>query len=1749
MKRFFPLLILLAVLANTFPAAWADSDTGAPGITVEEEVSTVLPTATPEIKTAATTAPASAYDDPSFLNGYARVCRDGANVEGDAPTTLSEGAIVYAYDRDLNDRLAVAFNSRNGVVLGWMQSTDVCPLSEAETNALLDIQRACAINFFDAERTIPLVNVDAGNVERTVEPTASAEPEITVVATASAEPEITATPTASIEPEVTAALTVTVEPEITVAPTASIAPEITVAPTVTITPEITAAPTVSVGPEITVAPTVTITPEITVAPTVSVGPEITVAPTVSVEPALYASTASSLNAPLSANASAPIALNSADAKKMGVGGFMQLRPESLNNPAWASWNETVATVNESGVVTAVGAGSAYIVAQEGEGESAKSESWLIEVIAAPVKLACPSVLYIGYGETRKLDVDTDCPYEWLSYATSKSKYVRVDQNGNLYGARRGNAYVTVKSYNGLSATVRVYVVKAPSKVYISLPYSKMGVGESMQLGYSLPSGTASRITWEVSDETLATIDANGKITALKEGTVYVRGVAFNGKFAYASIQIKPAPSAVSISESIVLGVGQNLPLNATVNAESVCHSFTYESLNPEIATVNANGQLTGISEGACEIEVSAYNGATGRCAVTVKNAPTRIEVPANVLYIGYGESATIQAATDNEIAGFTYSTSKSKYVRVDQNGNIYGARRGNAYITIKTYNGLSATIHVYVVKAPKKVYISVPCGSMGVGESMQLGYSLPSGTASKIRWEVSDETLANIDANGKLTALQEGTVYVRCITYNGKFAYASIQIKPEPTSVNVAESLILGVEQKQKLPASVNAESACSSFTFKSLNPEVVSVTESGILAAIAQGVCEIEVTTYNHVTAKCTVTVKPAPTRIDLTDTVLYIGLGETARISASTDSSVSGFTYSTSKSKYVRVSSDGYVYGARRGNAIITVRTYNGLSASVRVYVRKAPGKVYLSIPNRTLGVGETMFMRYSLPSGTSGSVSWEISDASYATVDASGAFTALKEGTVYVRAVTYNGKYAYAPIQIKPAPTSVIVAESMTIGVGQNRVLSANVNAESACSSYTFKSLNPEIASVSEFGVITGKSEGICEIEVAAYNGVTARCTVTAKPAPTKIIVPSAVMYIGVGETVAVSAATDSEISGFTYSTSKSKYVRVDQNGNVYGARRGDAYITIRTYNGLTAAVRVYVRKAPTRVYISSPRSILGVGETVSLRYSLSSGASGSVIWEISEPEYATVNAKGQLTALKEGTVYVRAVTYNGKYDYMPIQIKPAPEWISTDFVSISMGTGEKRKIQVQLSEGSYSQLLYTSSDPSIAAVDAGGTITAVNRGTATILVETSVESVFAQISVEVWNAPAWVKLDAAKTLNVDETMQLTPEIDEDARTSWTFTSSNTNVATINAKGEVTALNRGQTILTARAYNGVSAQMALTVLDPWYPESVEIANAVEILNVGDTWSIETVVTPETAVPRLKWSSSNPNVAAIDENGKVTAVSGGFAYITCISEKNGACRTTILLCVKSGTLALTLPKRQTDVSGISENLSRIQAIKSSAFDEINELQRKGLITASDAAKRKSVLTNAFADYSFVWMTPAYQRYWKEANSENGAKDFKPGVVYYGMPYISGSYANRRYDHTKAINEGRYTDSGNGYYLLNQSRLLNGLYVGNDCSSFCNAANWGTSSSRIGDRTGDIYSSSYYKTVSLGNLRPGDLICLENRHVVFFLYYVDSAHTQIMILENGGAEAGVNTVHCSLYPLSYYSSLGYRGRRLKTLG
>ena len=337
---------------------------------------------------------------------------------------------------------------------------------------------------------------------------------------------------------------------------------------------------------------------------------------------------------------------------------------------------------------------------------------------------------------------------------------------------------------------------------------------------------------------------------------------------------------------------------------------------------------------------------------------------------------------------------------------------------------------------------------------------------------------------------------------------------------------------------------------------------------------------------------------------------------------------------------------------------------------------------------------------------------------------------------------------------------------------------------------------------------------------------------------------------------------------------------------------------------------------------------------------------------------------------------------------------------------------------------------------------------------------------------------------------------------------------------------------------------------IFDPYYPQKMT-ANVRSLgLEVGETFQVEYTVTPSDAVTDVVWSSSNSAVATVDENGLITGVKYGYALISCVSTKNSDAAFQISVSVGSEDVVLTLPAWTTNESGISENLKKIDAIRKCAVEQVDLLRSNGVISSSDASKRKSIINNGFKDLAFPWKTPATQKYWKAANSEGGVKDFQPDRVYFGVPYMSGSGTNRQYNVEKLLKENRYKSTGKGYYLLNQNNLLKGTYCGNDCSCFVDAAIWGTNSSHSADRTTDIAKSNAYRTINdYTAMRPGDLLCKSGAHVVMFLYYTDVARDKIMIIENGGAEAGTNTVHCSIYDLEFYTSRKYKVRRLATLG
>ena len=948
----------------------------------------------------------------------------------------------------------------------------------------------------------------------------------------------------------------------------------------------------------------------------------------------------------------------------------------------------------------------------------------------------------------------------------------------------------------------------------------------------------------------------------------------------------------------------------------------------------------------------------------------------------------------------------------------------------------------------------------------------------------------------------------------------------------------------------------------------VAFVSADGIVTAVGIGSANITALDADGQTAVCKVRVALLAEASILPDAVrfnvnkLNIGLGEVSdalEVILGTEDDVDyirALTFESSKPKYVTVDEEGVLVGIKKGSSTITVRTSNGLKATCKVTVKAAPTKITISPKTLKLNAGESKALTSKLTSSSSaGAIDWSSSDEDVAIVDKeTGVVTAIAPGMAVITAETYNGKTAQAAVMVLDEPTSLTFEEDeIVLGVKQKVIMPAVLNPGAECD-IRYVSSNPRVVSV-KGDTFTAVAPGEATIIASTYNGLTAECVIRVEAAPKSVKLPFKTAYMGEGETLQLEPVVDGSAIGLTYTSSKKSIVDVTEDGLVTALKAGTSYITIKTYNKKSFKLKVIVQSAPTSLTVSPSELDMSVGETAELSYKVSTGSYASLTLSSSDPDVATIDDDtGVITAHSIGSAIITAETYNGLSDTCLVTVNPAPEAIQFLKDDIELGVKETAQLEVEMI-GGRSMVTYSSANPKVATVSSTGLVTAKAAGTTIIRATTSVPSVYAEALVSVWEAPSSVKMPYSQVqIGVDEAFQIEPIIPENSRTSFIFSSSNESVATVDDEGIVTGISLGSATITVRTLNGKSATMKISVLDPYAPESIKMVGTIPTLEVGEEWQIVYSIVPSTAETDVMWSSSNEKVVTVDNDGWIYAVGKGTATITAVATKNSKCRLTVNVKVTSvgggQELVTAIPKRITNIDGIDDNLAMIEDIHQSALYNIELMQDEGEISSSDASRRAGIIDNIFENYAFPWMTLRYQDYWKEKNSEGGVKDFKPGNVYYGLPYISGSGDNRHYNVALALSENRYYDSGEGYYIMNQNRLLSGKYVGNDCSGLVDVSIWGTNSKHSDDRTSDIAKDSAYRTISDWKaMRTGDLICKGSAHVVMFLYYVNDERTQFMMIENGGAEAGTNTVHCDIYNASYYINGKYSIRRLASLG
>lgn len=144
--------------------------------------------------------------------------------------------------------------------------------------------------------------------------------------------------------------------------------------------------------------------------------------------------------------------------------------------------------------------------------------------------------------------------------------------------------------------------------------------------------------------------------------------------------------------------------------------------------------------------------------------------------------------------------------------------------------------------------------------------------------------------------------------------------------------------------------------------------------------------------------------------------------------------------------------------------------------------------------------------------------------------------------------------------------------------------------------------------------------------------------------------------------------------------------------------------------------------------------------------------------------------------------------------------------------------------------------------------------------------------------------------------------------------TWSTSNANVATVNDTGLVKAIAKGTAVITATTANGLTAQCTVTVSVPVSSFSVSPAKT-KTISVDGTFKITAKIYPAAADDKtLLYSSSNEDVAIVDENGTVTAVAPGVAKITVTAKSNPAKTRTITVKVRPAKVKITYRKSTTD-------------------------------------------------------------------------------------------------------------------------------------------------------------------------------------------------------------------------------------------
>lgn len=576
---------------------------------------------------------------------------------------------------------------------------------------------------------------------------------------------------------------------------------------------------------------------------------------------------------------------------------------------WSTGNASVATVDDTGVVTATGVGRTYVYAKASNGLRAK----ILVIVDAKVEGVTLSQenyeLWVNEIAFIKATPNpANAKYTKVEYTSDDDTIATVSTDGRIVAKKGGTTYITA-TITWTDADGNNQTASARAKVFVKTPVKSVEVrrvdtdtnddiyakkrGETIQLKAVITPAEAydKALTWSSENEDIATVDQNGKVTTVGKGTTYIYAKCMNGTY---GTDGNGTPAVGMIK--IIVGAEDDIQLDITPTrsevypGENVQYTTTLtpeEAYAGELTWSSDNSDVVIDSTGVAMVSKTAKAGLANITATmtfadgTTETAKALLYIKTDVNSLKFEKDAmTIYLDEDDYLSpifndgattpsdtSITWTSDDSSIVSVDSYGKIHANKLGTTWISAYSYNKLRAQMLVKVIAAPTGVKLSEEVISGFAGEKHDIGYTFTPDytTETGVTWSTNNADVAYYDTyTNKIVMKGAGSCWITITandTHHGVITdKVKVNVRQKVTGVTIcAKKLTKKVGNMFKMTATaIPANGVGSTIFWSSSRPQVATVDEFGVVTCLKAGTTMITAITANGHVAKCYLRVKP---------------------------------------------------------------------------------------------------------------------------------------------------------------------------------------------------------------------------------------------------------------------------------------------------------------------------------------------------------------------------------------------------------------------------------------------------------------------------------------------------------------------------------------------------------------------------------------------------------------------------------------------------------------------------------------------------------------------------------------------------------------------------------------------------------------------------------------------------------------------------------------------------------------------------